>query len=135
MFKNTLCVNRIHVSHICIQWFRNLPRTSSHLGKNPLENFLTRGFVTFFMLHVFRYRLVNISWSHLNSKSKMVLEFLKTLLICKAFYASNAGHTKGIFMKKIKSTIINWLTILHLGLNINFVYYSKFVIQFYINKE
>lgn len=42
---------------------------------------------------------------------------------------------QGYFMKKIKSTIINWLTILHLGLNINFVYYSKFVIQFYINKE
>lgn len=42
---------------------------------------------------------------------------------------------QGYFMKKIKSTIINWLTILHLGLNINFVYFSKFVIQFYINKE
>lgn len=42
---------------------------------------------------------------------------------------------QGYFMKKIKSTIINCLTILHLGLNINFVYYSKFVIQFYINKE
>lgn len=42
---------------------------------------------------------------------------------------------QGYFMKKIMSTIINWLTILHLGLNINFVYFSKFVIQFYINKE
>lgn len=42
---------------------------------------------------------------------------------------------QGYFMKKIKSTIINWLTILHLGFNINFVYFSKFVIQFYINKE
>lgn len=98
LFKNTLCVNRIHVSHICIQW--NLPRTSSHLGENPLENFLTRGFVTFFMLHVFWYRLVNILWSHLNSKSMMILEFLKTLLICKAFYTSNAGHTKGILWRK-----------------------------------
>lgn len=120
LFKNSLCVNLVvHVSHICIQW--NFPRTTSYLGENPWENFLTRGFVrTFYVscivISTCKYfvepsKLKNQWWFRI---SQDIIE-----LQC-LFYIKRRSYLVYL-MRKTKSTVMNWLTILHLELKINSV--------------
>lgn len=119
LFKNTLCVSLVHVSHICIQW--NFPRTSSHLGENPWENFLTRGFVRTFYVACIVISTCKYCVEPFKLKNQWWFRISQDIIELQGLFYIKRRSYLVYLMRKTKSTIINWLTILHLGLKINSV--------------